>query len=112
MSTTFPTPAALTSFRPLHAAPVAVYAAIIEWPDDFMRSPTLILSRSAASRDMQVFQAVEEMAHALTDPEWSLIMAGAPETEYPEASTWKEWIEFHFEDADQAPGIIYREMVV
>lgn len=90
-----------------------IYVAVIEWPDILAMPPELIVERSAGARDVVVFEAVADMARARTDTVWSLILEGAPGN--PPAvtwSSWKEWIEFHFEDADDRPEITYYERVI
>lgn len=89
-----------------------IYAAIIEWPDNFGQSPTLILAGASAHREVRLKNELLNMADRVRDPEWREILRPVMEAD-PLVSLvdFKEWVEFNFADADEAPVITYYEEV-
>lgn len=64
--------AGLASFTPRAVPqPVTIYAAVIEWPEDFEPADTaLILARSDAERASMIRTEIHGMAAAMSDPDW------------------------------------------
>lgn len=80
--------AGLPRQMPEAALPLAVYAAVIEWPSYFADAESsLILARTEAERDEEIRQEILSTADALINTEWGQAIDAVT------SEDWRDWLD-------------------